>query len=73
MRVIFEAKYRDDGTMFVTSPNMPSFSAVGKTGDWNLVFELAAKDTEVNGSASVSPSGRDVHGSFGETRRGTAA
>ncbi len=55
MRVIFEAKFRDDGTMFVTSPNMPSFSAVAEVGDWNLVFELAAMDTKVNGSASVSP------------------
>ena len=55
MRVIFDAKYRDDGSMFVTSANIPSFSAVAKVGDWNLVFELAAADTKMNGNAIVSP------------------
>lgn len=55
MRVVFEAKYREDGTMLVTSPSIPLFCAVANHGDWGFVLSLAAEMVALNGGDSVEP------------------
>lgn len=47
-RIGFVAVYRDDGTMFVTSRQLPLFSVVAKQGHWSTVFELARNYCALN-------------------------
>ena len=42
------ATHDKDGMMFVTSENVPYFSAVVQSGDWDAVLELLKRSLEVN-------------------------
>lgn len=50
-RITFDAQHRDDGTMFVTSPEIQFFSAVAPQGDWATVFEIAKETARANAEA----------------------
>jgi hypothetical protein len=41
-------KTREDGSLFVTSPNLPPFSAVIADGNWNSVTDHLQRFIEVN-------------------------
>lgn len=47
-RITLVGKRREDGSMFVTSPNMPPFSAVLHSGKWDDVLIYLRKFLEVN-------------------------
>jgi hypothetical protein len=49
IEITFKATPRDDGTMFVTSVEIPFFSAVAIKNDWAHVFELARMHLVMNG------------------------
>lgn len=58
MRLIFEAKGRDDGTMFVTCAELPFFSAVAVKDDWQHIFELARMHMAMNGPGGLRSDAR---------------
>jgi hypothetical protein len=43
-----EGKRRDDGTIFVTSPNLPPFSAILADGQWEDIIGYLRRFLEVN-------------------------
>jgi hypothetical protein len=62
-KITFEAKYRDDGMMFVTSPDIQFFSAVASHGDWATVFEIARETAKVNAAARAAARDKEArHG-----------
>jgi hypothetical protein len=47
-RIELVGKRRDDGSLFVTSPNLRPFSAVIHDGNWEEVLQYLQKFLEVN-------------------------
>jgi hypothetical protein len=47
-RIELKGKVRDDGSLFVTSSNLPPFSAVIEDGNWTGVLKYLKRFLEVN-------------------------